>query len=92
LIERSDNGSIIEKEEKIMTKKYEGAAKLYNDAVNENDALVQAMIGESNIHWKVGYLESFLASAMYDMPELKERVESRILQRIKLQAMSNKAA
>jgi hypothetical protein len=67
-----------------MTKKYEGAAKLYNDAVNENDALVQAMIGESNIHWKVGYLESFLASAMYDMPELKERVESRILQRIKL--------
>ena len=75
-----------------MTKKYEGAAKLYNDAVNENDALVQAMIGESNIHWKVGYLESFLASAMYDMPELKERVESRILQRIKLGMMSKKAA
>ena len=75
-----------------MTKKYEGAAKLYNDAVNENDALVQAMIGESNIHWKVGYLESFLASAMYDMPELKERVESRILQRIKLGLMSKKAA
>ena len=75
-----------------MTKKYEGAAKLYNDAVNENDALVQAMIGESNIHWKVGYLESFLASAMYDMPELKERVESRILQRIKLGMLSKKAA
>ena len=75
-----------------MTKKYEGAAKLYNDAVNENDALVQAMIGESNIHWRVGYLESFLASAMYDMPELKERVESRILQRIKLGLMSKKVA
>ena len=75
-----------------MTKKYEGAAKLYNDAVNENDALVQAMIGESDVHWRVGYLESFLASAMYDFPELKERVESRILQRIKLQALSNKAA
>lgn len=75
-----------------MTKKYEGAAKLYNDAVNENDALVQAMIGESNIHWRVGYLESFLASAMYDMPELKERVESRILQRIKLGMLSKKAS
>ena len=75
-----------------MTKKYEGAAKLYNDAVNENDALVQAMIGESDVHWRVGYLESFLASAMYDFPELKERVESRILQRIKLQALSKKAA
>jgi hypothetical protein len=75
-----------------MTKSYEGAAKNYNDALNENDALVQAMIGESNVHWKVGYLESFLASAMYDMPELKERVESRILQRIKLGLMSNKAA
>ena len=82
-----------------MTKKYEGAAKLYNDAVNENDALVQAMLGnsrawlgESDVHWKVGYLESFIANAMYDMPELKERVESRILQRIKLQALSKKAA
>ena len=75
-----------------MTKSYEGAAKNYNDSLNENDALVQAMIGESNIHWRVGYLESFLASAMYDMPELKERVESRILQRIKLGMLSKKAA
>ena len=75
-----------------MTKSYEGAAKNYNDSLNENDALVQAMIGESDVHWKVGYLESFLASAMYDMPELKERVESRILQRIKLGMLSKKVA
>ena len=82
-----------------MTKSYEGAAKNYNDALNENDALVQAMLGnsrawlgESDVHWKVGYLESFIANAMYDMPELKERVENRIMQQIKLRALSKKVA
>ena len=66
--------------------------KNYNDVVNENEALVQAMLGESDVHWKVGYLESFIANAMYEMPELKERVESRIVQQIKLRALSKKAA
>ena len=69
----------------------------YNDAVNENEALVEAMLGKSDdrihtAHWKLGYLEGFLASAMYDMPELKERVESRIMQQIKLRGLSKKAA
>lgn len=66
--------------------------KNYNDVVNENEALVQAMLGESDVHWKVGYLESFIANAMYEMPELKERVESRIVQQVKLRALSKKAA
>ena len=66
--------------------------KNYNDVVNENEALVQAMLGESDVHWKVGYLESFIANAMYEIPELKERVESRIVQQIKLRALSKKAA
>jgi len=66
--------------------------KNYNDVVNENEALVQAMLGESDVHYKVGYLESFIANAMYEMPELKERVESRIVQQIKLRALSKKAA
>jgi len=77
--------SIIEIKEKIMTKNY-------NDVVNENEALVQAMLGESDVHWKVGYLTSFVANAMYEIPELKERVESRIVQQIKLRALSKKAA
>ena len=66
--------------------------KNYNDVVLENEALVQAMLGESDVHYKVGYLESFIANAMYEMPELKERVESRIVQQIKLRALSKKAA
>ena len=66
--------------------------KNYIDVVNENEALVQAMLGESDVHWKVGYLESFIANAMYEMPELKERVESRIVQQVKLRALSKKAA
>ena len=66
--------------------------KNYNDVVNENEALVQAMLGESDVHWKVGYLESFIANAMYEIPELKERVESRIMQQIKLRALSRKVA
>jgi len=77
--------SIIEIKEKIMTKNY-------NDVVNENEALVQAMLGESDVHWKVGYLESFIANAMYEIPELKERVESRIVQQVKLRALSKKVA
>ena len=66
--------------------------KNYNDVVNENEALVQAMLGESDVHWKVGYLESFIANAMYEIPELKERVESRIVQQVKLRALSRKVA
>ena len=66
--------------------------KNYNDVVSENEALVKAMLGESDVHWKVGYLESFIANAMYEIPELKERVESRIVQQVKLRALSRKVA
>lgn len=72
--------------------------KNYNDAVNENEALVEAMLGKSDdsrihtAHWKLGYLESFVAGAMYDIPELKERVENRIMLQIKLRALPKKAA
>jgi hypothetical protein len=80
LVERSDNGSIIEKEEKIMTQNY-------NDNCAENEALVKAMVHFEDVHWRVGYLESFIANAMCDIPELKERVEDRIVQQIKLRAL-----
>ena len=66
--------------------------KNFNDIAIENEALVKAMLGDSSIHYKFGYLESFVANAMYDIPELKERVESRIMQQIKLRALSKKAA
>ena len=73
--------------------------KNYNDVVNENEELVRAMLEpsqsygeESDLYWKVGYLTSFVANAMYEIPELKERVESRIVQQIKLRALSKKVA
>ena len=66
--------------------------KNYNDIVIENEALVKAMLGESDIHYKFGYLESFVVNAMCEIPELKERVETRIASHIKLHALSNKAA
>ena len=71
--------------------------KNYNDICAENDALVEAMLGdkgdsEFDARFKLAYLESFVANAMYDIPELKERVESRIMQQIKLRALSKKAA
>jgi hypothetical protein len=70
--------------------------KNYNDAVNENEALVKAMLGKGDgdfdTHWKLAYLESFVANAMYEIPELKERVENRIMLQIKLHALSKKVA
>ena len=70
--------------------------KNYNDICAENDALVEAMLGKGDgdfsVHWKLGFLESFVSGAMYDIPELKERVEDRIMQHIKLRALSKKAA
>jgi len=66
--------------------------KNFNDAVIENEALVKVMLGDSDIHYKFGYLESFVANAMYEIPELKARVESRIVSHIKLRALAEKAA
>ena len=70
--------------------------KNYNEICAENDALVEAMLGKGDgdfdAHWKLAYLESFVANAMYEIPELKERVESRIMQQIKLRALSRKVA
>ena len=50
--------------------------KNYNDIVIENEALVKAMLGDADIHYKFGYLESFIANAMVEIPELKARVIS----------------
>ena len=71
--------------------------KNYNDICAENDALIEAMLldkGDSDFdaRWKLGYLVSFVSGAMYDIPERKERVENRIMQQIKLRALSKKVA
>ena len=71
--------------------------KNYNDICAENDALIEAMLGKGDgsdfdARWKLAYLESFVSNAMYDIPELKERVENRIMQQIKLRALSKKVA
>jgi len=67
--------------------------KDYNDICAENDALIEAMLGDHSYElFKLAYLESFVSNAMYDIPELKERVEARIMQQIKLRALSKKAA
>ena len=68
--------------------------KTYNDYHSENEALVQGMLDAISTNRDVndifdrGYLISFLAGAMIDIPELKERVEGRIIDTIKLKAAS----
>ena len=62
-----------------------------------NEALVELMLNNGRrdtafsdnefvTKFDLGYLCSFVASAMDEIPELKERVEKRILQHIKLNA------
>lgn len=84
------NSYIIEEEEKIMTDNY-------NDRILENEDLVSYMLQKKNdsefdCNYRLGYLESFVANAMEEIPEMKERVKDRILLQIKLEALSSKAA
>ena len=61
--------------------------KDWNTQVTENEALIDAMVGEdSHRSYKLGYLQSFLAHAMIEHPELKENVEQRVLTAIKHRA------
>jgi len=61
----------------------------------DNEALVEAMLNNRDpklrddeyvTTFNLAYLSSFVANAMDEIPELKERVEKRILQHIKLNA------
>jgi len=61
----------------------------------DNEALVEAMLNNRDpklrddeyvTTFNLSYLSSFVANAMDEIPELKERVEKRILQHIKLNA------
>jgi len=61
----------------------------------DSEALVEAMLNnrdpklrdnEFATTFDLAYLSSFVASAMDDIPELKERVEKRILSHIKINA------
>ena len=61
----------------------------------DNKALVEAMLNNRDpklrddeyvTTFNLAYLSSFVANAMDEIPELKERVEKRILQHIKLNA------
>jgi len=83
----SYNSYIIEKEETIMNK---------NDILAEmddNEILVDTMLGNrivANTAFDHGYLKSFVASAMAEMPELKRRVEKRIAHHEFLASDANK--
>jgi hypothetical protein len=61
----------------------------------DSEALVEAMLNNCDpklrdnefvTTFALAYLSSFVASAMDEIPELKERVEKRILSHIKLNA------
>lgn len=61
----------------------------------DSEALVEAMLNNRDpklrdnefvTTFDLAYLSSFVASAMDDIPELKERVEKRILSHIKINA------
>ena len=61
--------------------------KDFNTQCAENEALIEAMVGEdSHPAFKLGYVQSFLAQAMIADPELKKKVEERILVAIKHRA------
>jgi len=84
----SYNSYIIEKEETIMNK---------NDILAEmddNEILVETMLGglsvKDNIDFNHGYLKSFVASAMREIPEFKRRVEKRIARHEFLASDANK--
>ena len=80
----SYNSYIIEKEETIMI----------IDDRDDNEVLIEAMLGypdeQENNPFNLGYLKSFLAGAMAEMPELKRRVEKRIAHHEFLASDANK--
>lgn len=80
----SYNSYIIEKEETIMI----------IDDRDDNEVLIEAMLGypdeQENNPFNLGYLKSFLAGAMAEMPELKRRVERRIAHHEFLASDANK--
>lgn len=68
-------------------------------AYTDNEALVWAMLNnrgpklrdnEFATTFDLAYLSSFVASAMDEIPELKERVEKRILSHIMINAESER--
>ena len=61
--------------------------------MDDNEVLVETMLGNrivANTAFDHGYLKSFLASAMAEMPELKRRVERRIAHHEFLASDANK--
>tara|TARA_R110000772_G_scaffold1735_2_gene5859 strand:+ start:94 stop:348 length:255 start_codon:yes stop_codon:yes gene_type:complete len=80
----SYNSYIIEKEETIMI----------IDDRDDNEVLIEAMLGypdeQENHPFNLGYLKSFIAGAMAEMPELKRRVERRIAHHEFLASDANK--
>ena len=80
----SYNSYIIEKEETIMI----------IDDRDDNEVLIEAMLAypdeQENNPFNLGYLKSFLAGAMAEMPELKRRVERRIAHHEFLASDANK--
>lgn len=61
--------------------------------MDDNEILVETMLGSSvgpNIEFVHGYLKSFVASAMAEIPDLKRRVEKRIAHHEFLASDANK--
>ena len=61
--------------------------------MDDNEVLVETMLGNrivANTAFDHGYLKSFVASAMAEMPELKRRVERRIAHHEFLASDANK--
>ena len=61
--------------------------------MDDNEILVETMLGNrivANTAFDHGYLKSFLAGAMAEMPELKRRVEKRIAHHEFLASDANK--
>ena len=51
------------------------------DELDDNEILVETMLGGRivpTVEFNYGYLKSFMANAMVEIPELKRRVEKRI--------------
>lgn len=69
-----------------------------NNEYIKNEALVESMLKQRNYSkedgynpFDMGYLVSFMAGAMEEIPELRQRVEERILLNIKLDAIAENA-
>jgi hypothetical protein len=69
-----------------------------NNEYIKNEALVESMLKQRKYSkedgynpFDMGYLVSFMAGAMEEIPELRQRVEERILLNIKLDAIAENA-